>query len=53
MHLMEDLEFIKEEMQSTLAYYQMPKYILPIKNLPLNASGKICKLSLKKLFKSS
>jgi len=49
----EDLEFIKEEMQSTLAYYQMPKYILPIKNLPLNASGKICKLSLKKLFKSS
>ncbi len=48
-----DVKGIEDEMRTTLAYYQMPKFILPINSLPLNSSGKICKLSLKKLFKSS
>jgi len=41
---------IKNDLKKIMPSYQIPKYIEIVKSFPLNNSGKICKLTLKKTY---
>lgn len=47
-----EVKKIKRDLKEIMPEYQIPKFIKIVESFPLNNSGKICKLTLKKIFQS-